>query len=299
MNVSLRQLQAFVAVVQFGSFVQAARSMALTQAALSHLVRELEGASGIRLLHRTTRSVQLSKEGEIFLPYVQRVLAGLDSAALCASALRDGKLGVVRIATTHLLAATRLPPLIVAYQAQKPGIQIVLSDVAADDVITRVGAGHADLALGPERPAPEDMVAQHVFSDRLMLVCSPRYRLASRQQVRWQELANEPLIMSGQGVALRMMADLNYTMKFEATRYVEHFTTLLALVANDQGVGVSTTYVSPFLPMYGLRMIPLVGPVVRRRVMLYSNAAHASSAAAEDFSVFLMQQLGGAGQELV
>lgn len=291
MNVTLRQLRAFAAIVELGSFVEAARSMALTQAALSHLMRELEQVTGLRLLHRTTRSVQLSKEGEIFLPYVRRLLADLDGASLCVDALRDGRLGIVRIATTHLLAATLLPPLIVAYQALRPGVKVVLSDVVADDVMTRVGGGHADLGLGPERPVRDHVHATLAFADRLMLICSPNYRYAMRKQVRWSELEGEPLIMAGEGVALRMMADVNYRMRFEPTRQVEHFTTLLALAANDQGVGVSTAYVQPFLQMYGLRMIALTGPVAKRRVMLYRHASHVPSAAVEDFAAFMLEQL--------
>ncbi|HEY0911898.1 MAG TPA: LysR family transcriptional regulator [Bradyrhizobium sp.] len=68
MNVDLRQLRAFVTVVQVGSFSRAARSLGMSQSALSQAVRQLEDELRVRLLDRTTRSVQLSKVGGISCP---------------------------------------------------------------------------------------------------------------------------------------------------------------------------------------------------------------------------------------
>ncbi|MGY6126859.1 LysR family transcriptional regulator (plasmid) [Paraburkholderia strydomiana] len=68
MNVTLRQLRAFRAVAEAGSFTDAAKQLHLTQAALSSLVKELEGIIGIRLFDRSTRSTKLSSAGADFFP---------------------------------------------------------------------------------------------------------------------------------------------------------------------------------------------------------------------------------------
>ena len=295
MNVTLRQLRAFVSVARLGSFVHAATPMFLTQAALSHLIRELESSVGVRLLDRTTRSVRLSKAGEIYLPYAERVLSDMAGAALCAKDLRDGKLGSVRVAATHLLSSMKLPAQIAAYRTIQPDTRLILVDASADTLISQIAHGDVDLALGPERPLTEDVVAEHVFSDDLMLVCAAQHRLAALTSVPWQSLAQESFIVAGPGAALRTMLDIHFALTIEPEIEVEHFTTALALAAAGQGITVTTAYVRPFLALHDLRMIPLVEPGVRRRIMLYRHASRALSPAAEKFSAFLLQQLAEPG----
>ena len=80
MNVTLRQLRAFVAVAQAGSFTDAAANLHITQSALSGLIKELEQALGVQIVHRTTRRLQLSGVGKEFLPLSARILEDLDTA---------------------------------------------------------------------------------------------------------------------------------------------------------------------------------------------------------------------------
>ena len=74
MDVTLRQLRAYVAVLESASFSEAAKAMHLSQAALSGLIKELENRVGVRLLDRTTRKVSPSAVGETFAPMARRVL---------------------------------------------------------------------------------------------------------------------------------------------------------------------------------------------------------------------------------
>ncbi len=80
MNVTLRQLSAFVAVARAGSFTAAASRLHVTQSALSGQMKELENLLGVQLVHRTTRSLQLSQVGLEFLPLAQRILDDLERA---------------------------------------------------------------------------------------------------------------------------------------------------------------------------------------------------------------------------
>jgi DNA-binding transcriptional LysR family regulator len=107
MNVTLRQLRAFRAVVEHGSFTEAARTLHLSQAALSGLVKELESQVGVRLLDRSTRNVAPSEVGEAFLPHVGRVLGDLDEALASLANLKELRRGLVRVAapeTKHIRA---------------------------------------------------------------------------------------------------------------------------------------------------------------------------------------------------
>ena len=73
MNFTLRELEAFLGVAHFGNFTRAARSLNMSQPALTVRIRHLEEALGVRLIDRTTRSVVLTQIGREFLPVVERV----------------------------------------------------------------------------------------------------------------------------------------------------------------------------------------------------------------------------------
>src|SRR3954454_12659545 len=103
MAVTLRQLRAFVAVAESGSFTAAAGQLSLTQSALSVLVRELEADVGVRLFDRHTRGVLLSEAGREFQPRVRSVLAELHDAVTGLAELGARKKGIVRLAAPQLI----------------------------------------------------------------------------------------------------------------------------------------------------------------------------------------------------
>src|SRR5690554_410017 len=88
-DITIRQLQAFIAVLERGSFSEAAQSMHLSQAALSGLVKELESRLGVRLFNRSTRRVEVSEVGASFEPQVRRALAALEEAVESVVNLRE------------------------------------------------------------------------------------------------------------------------------------------------------------------------------------------------------------------
>src|SRR5690606_24676409 len=132
---TLRQLRAFVAVAEAGSFTAAARTLHLTQSALSVLVRELEREMGVQLLDRHTRQVLLTEAGREFLPSAQRLLAELAGAVAGVTDLRDKKKGVLRLAAPQLMACAFMPPVIAAYRARYPDVEVRLADTLPERLL--------------------------------------------------------------------------------------------------------------------------------------------------------------------
>ena len=93
MNITLRQLRAFVALAQTSSFTDAAANLHVTQSALSGLIKELELALGVQVVNRSTRKVSLSEVGREFYPLVARLLQDLDGALDTISDLKALKRG--------------------------------------------------------------------------------------------------------------------------------------------------------------------------------------------------------------
>ncbi|MBB5215042.1 LysR family transcriptional regulator [Parapusillimonas granuli] len=291
MNITLRQLEAFSHIERFGSFVRAAREMCLTQSALSHLARELEQNLGFPLFRRTTRSVRLTREGEAFLPYARRILTNLDSAVECARALSAGEEGVLRVATTPLLASTHLMSAVARYQEVNPGVHIHVQEAIASETIQLLADEKVDLAIGPQRSMPKEVVSETLFTSRLALLRAKTHYTAGRPSVKWRELEGEQLVLAKGGGKETIGADIKHMISLDAAREVEHFTTLMALASSGKCVAIANDYIEPFLAVYNLEMAHLVQPVVRRKIALYTSRSQSLARGAGKFMDFLRSAL--------
>src|SRR5690349_19354083 len=135
MNISLRQLRAFVSVGRLASFTRAAEALNATQPALSAQIRELEEALGVKLFDRSTRSVALTQAGEDLMPSVDTVLADLTSVVERARDVAKRNVGRVTIAALPSLAATLVPAVIARMRDEHPGIVIVVRDALAERAV--------------------------------------------------------------------------------------------------------------------------------------------------------------------
>ena len=120
MNLTLRQLRAFVAVARLGRFAAAAEALHVTQPALSMLIRELETQLGVRVFDRHTRRVELTEAGRELLPVAEKTLEDLEHAVAASRQLAALQRGRVSIATSTVLSATLLPWVAREYAAQYP-----------------------------------------------------------------------------------------------------------------------------------------------------------------------------------
>src|SRR5690349_18971038 len=128
MNVSTRQLRAFVLLAAQRNFTRAAAAMHLSQPAFSALIRQLEDALGLRLFDRSTRSVELTVEGREFELSARRVLDEFDGALAGVRDQAARRRGRVSIALLPSLAAGWLPPVLAGFRSAYPGIELQVAD---------------------------------------------------------------------------------------------------------------------------------------------------------------------------
>ena len=124
------EMQAFVAVADAGSFVKAAEALDVSKAAISRYVADLELRLGIRLLHRTTRKLSLTAEGEVFLARCRELLGGVDEAEAEITTSSGDAIGVLRINVPFSFGLLHLAPLWAEFMAQHP--KVVLDVTLAD-----------------------------------------------------------------------------------------------------------------------------------------------------------------------
>lgn len=247
MNITLRQLQAFVAVADSRNFTRAAQRLHVAQSAISLMVKDLEDDLGVKLLDRTTRHVELTDPGVEFRSYAEKLIADLDHAVRHTHELVERKRGRIAVAAPPFLATVLLPRVISEFQAEFPGVRIVLIDARTDQIVARVKAGEADIGVGTF-VADEDGITRTLLArDQLMVFSHKKHPLAVNRSPSWTDLADLPAIMLTRESGIRALVEKGYAsaqLQVAPIFEVAQITTALALV--EAGLGISV------LPAYAL-----------------------------------------------
>jgi DNA-binding transcriptional LysR family regulator len=167
----LGALGVLMRVVETGSFSAVARERDLSQAAVARQISQLEEHFGVRLLHRTTRKLSLTDDGQMLLGLARPVLDGVDELEAAIGRQRGAPVGLVRVGVTVTASnflAQRLPTLLVGH----PGLRVefVASDRFGDMIEDRL-----DLAMRVGRVEDASLVVRRAGAASLVLVAAPSY----------------------------------------------------------------------------------------------------------------------------
>jgi DNA-binding transcriptional LysR family regulator len=167
-----QEMRAFVAVVDTGSFVRAADALGLSKTAVSRLVGDLESRLGIRMLHRTTRRLSLTQEGEVFHERCRQLLDGVAEAEAELTAHSAEAIGQLKVNVPVTFGLLHLAPLWPAFMALHP--KVVLDVTLSDRVVDLIDEGY-DLAVRIARLQTSTLVSRQLTSTRMILCASPEY----------------------------------------------------------------------------------------------------------------------------
>ncbi len=287
MDVTLRQLRAYVAVLEAASFSEAAKTMHLSQAALSGLIKELENRVGVRLLDRTTRSVSRSVVGEAFEPMVRRVLANLDEALESVTNLKELRRGLVRVAAPETLSCTLLPELIAAYNVSHPGVDVRFDDVPIQQVLAGLQNGSTDIGFGPAGVMADEQVEAHVIcADPLWVALRPDDPLAKGRSVNWKDLRDRPLINYMPNIAINVLSHVPPRHHPKKMVPVHRVNTALSMLRVRQGAVICPSMAEQLVQGFGLKFLPLKQPTVKWKIAAFARRRTSLSPAVESFLGF-------------
>ena len=170
---SISDLTAFVAVATHRSFRGAADELGTAPSTLSHAMRALEERLGVRLLHRTTRSVAPTEAGYRLLERLQPALGALDDALDSVSGFRGKVAGTVRINTPRLAACLLVRDVLPVMAARHPDVTV---DIVVEGRLIDIVSGGFDAGLRLAGSIPRDMIAVPLGQPlRFLCVASPDY----------------------------------------------------------------------------------------------------------------------------
>lgn len=273
MNISTRQLQAFLAVARLGSFTRAAEEIFLTQAGLSLMLKDFETQVGARLFDRTTRSVRLTPAGESLLPTARRMMADWDTATSNVGRLSAAAEQRIALAATPLIASSVLPRWLEDFQSKNPGTRVQISDLDRRQILMGIEAGELDLGLGaffkPVAGIERHMLAKfqmvRVAARANRSKSTPNRRSGSVPQVTWSSLGADRLMTLPNDNPIQKLVDAQLrSLDVVPTRNgaLQNIQAIIAMVEAGHGVAVLPSFVARACERYDVAIQTLIEPVV-------------------------------------
>jgi DNA-binding transcriptional LysR family regulator len=290
MNITSRQLKAFLLTARHQSFSRAAEQLYITQSGMSVLIRELEEQLGFRLFDRTTRRVTLTEFGNRFLPIADRSLVELESAAQNIGRSATAANRRLTLGAMPLIAGNLLPAAIGEYAKRDPGLEIELHDAERSRLVAMVSAGELDAALGCFiEPVPGlRRIPIHRFS--LMAIQSQAEALRLGRPLRWDDLVEARLIGARGDNPVQQLVErhLQRLGRHDPPELVfNYMETIIAMAAAGAGVAVIPTFAAPVCRSHGLAMWPLQDPVVPVELYEITDRGRKLPQGAAEFNEFL------------
>lgn len=280
-------LSSFLAIAKTGNLTRAARSIHLTQPAVSAQLARLEEEVGAPLFHRTAKGMDLTEAGVLLRRYVEEAELWLEDGRAAVSglaALSQGKLsiGAGATATTYLL-----PPLLRSFHERHPGIQLHVREQGSKAVAEAVLAGTLDLGvvtLPVQRVGAgrAKLTVTQWRQDELRLITPPNHPLRNAKTFTWSDLQDQPLVMFEAGTAVRRLIDdrLAYAeVDAQIVMELRSIESIKRMVA--EGIGAA------FVSQYALNdregLSLCTGPLLQRELAVISREDRMQSAAATAF----------------
>ena len=284
-NWSSREIDVFLVLAETLNFRRTAERVHLSQPAVTGVIGRLEETLGAKLFDRTTRQVQLTRPGQVFLEQARRLRHMTDEAVRAVREVTSLQTGQVAMAAMPSLAATVLPRVFAQFHKQYPGVGLQLMDTLSGPAFDLVRAGRVDFALTAANPAYADLDYLPLASDGFVLLIPQDHALArSRQPLSWGDVAQLPHISMPLPSSVRQYADaafLEHRIRFAPAFELEHLASIKALVSAGLGVAALPELAANVGPDDGVVRRPLRAPALRRPIGLVTLRGRSLSPAAQ------------------
>ncbi|WP_299719051.1 LysR family transcriptional regulator [uncultured Tateyamaria sp.] len=290
MAIKLEMLRCFTAVAQRGSLADAAEALGRTPSAVSMMLKQFEEHVGAPLFE-TARKSRLTPLGRLIYDEARREVSHFAKTVSVIEGMARSEFGYLRLAVTPSVASVVLPPVVQAFVAAHPQIQIDIRDMDSGAIADELSRDRADVGIG-SLPEIDGMTRRALFSDAFGVVCRADAPLARDwDSLTWSDMADHRLISNGM---CEMITDPDFQPILAGSRMrVPNLTSLLSLVR--EGVGITV------LPRMALSQaqsdlvfLPLTDVTARRTVhMVTARPAHLAPAV-QAFTALVAQMQGAA-----
>ena len=238
----IRQLRAFVAIAESGTFTAGALRVHVTQAAISMQIRQLENEIGAKVFVRAPRHVILTEAGEQLLRRARHILREHDAALDEIAELAGAERGRLRIGSASAMVLTdQLPSILAELRAQHPGAEIGVTSGTSEVLVDQILAGDIDIAFVSLPVDVRGIKTERLSEDQLVAIASPRHKLARQRTISAYTLAGERLILGERGGNTRRLIDQFFAqagVTLHVAMELSRQQAIRRMVEADMGVGI-------------------------------------------------------------
>ena len=238
----IRQLRAFVAIAESGTFTAGALRVHVTQAAISMQIRQLETEIGAKVFVRAPRHVILTEAGEQLLRRARHILREHDAALDEIAELAGAERGRLRIGSASAMVLTeQLPSILKELRKQHPAAEIAVTSGTSEVLVDQILAGEVDIAFVSLPVDVRGIKTERLSEDQLVAIASPRHKLAKQRTISAYTLAGERLILGERGGNTRRLIDQFFAQAGVSLRVAMELSRQQAIrrmVEEDMGVGI-------------------------------------------------------------
>jgi DNA-binding transcriptional LysR family regulator len=291
-NCEMLDLQAFLAVLDCGSFHRAAGQLHMSQPSVSRRIKALEDSLGVALLERTTRRVKPTSIGRALDPMLRRLVCEFENCVFSLGDFGARHPGEVTIASIATAASCFLPRALKRFTATHPDIRFRVMDLSAEEGLECVARGEAEFGVNFLGASRSDLKFTPLIDDSFVVACRADHPFASRKFINWSDLSGESLIIS-QRIGNRALIDqalarsnLRLNWSFE----VVHLSTSFGMVEAGLGMSIVPRLARPLTGDRSIAVVSLCGPVVQRTVGIVERRTGQFSRAAAVFRRMLVEE---------
>lgn len=285
MKINFKLFTTFLAVAENGSFRKAAEQTHLSLPAVSMQITQLEERLGVAVFHRTTRKVELTREGEELLISTRKAMVELDGALARIQQVAEVQRGQLSLGCVPTVASTRLPVLLVKFAKTYPAISVSVRELSQPELLEAVRRREVDFGIGPMPEKPGDLEFQPIFVDDAVALMPATLVSPDKTSISLRELSRLPLPLLSLG-ASQFQRHLNQALEDENIArehdyVVTHVSTLVAMAEAGLGICILPAMAAPSkTPLKALR---IVQPSLPRTIAIVTIRGHTLSPSAARF----------------
>ncbi len=300
-TMNLDYLKTFILLVDMGSFSAAAKKLSISQPAVSFQIQKLEHDMGVRLLNRSQKKISLTEAGKRLLSFARMLDSEERHLRQDMEYVREGVGGDLRVAASTAPGELIMPALVGEFIALFPAVkaQILVMDSMA--VIAGVHEGSYEVGVcGVSPPAEYGLQSFKLFGDEIVLIVSPKHRLAVKEGVTFADIEEESFIQrEATSGTQRSVKNILAQAGYSTERLVPHLIVgsgqaVISAVEAGAGIAfVSNLAASKAVILGTVRQLNLAGLNLKRDFYCTYRAEHLSSRLLQEFVCFIKKRVTG------
>ncbi|SIO42659.1 LysR substrate-binding domain-containing protein [Paraburkholderia phenazinium] len=275
LRLDLFDLQLFIHIADASSLTQGASRSAISAAAASTRIRNMEATVGARLLNRTPQGATLTAAGRALLAHAQQIMQQMEHLSFDMRDFSRGLRGQVKV-YAHTTSMTEfMPQALSGFLAQHQDVEIELREALSDDIVRAVAAGEADIGVVSSPVGTGELWARPFGSNRLVVILPPSSELARVSSISFTEtLRLSCIALPGDTALHRFMARVATQSggNFRPRVQVSNFEAVCRMVEAGVGIGIAPiSSVERYVKSMNIRYIALEDPWAIREVSLVTQ----------------------------